>query len=163
MYCHQITSPSTIYHVGNASDMHSIIQSGLIPGGKSVKRDRHSVFFTAVNPIDIQDPGEVQYDLDKPRIVVYEEKLNTIWTNLESHRTNTLGELITVQYIGAIQSLLRERDCDSIKLDRMQLLFQTHYHRFVKRKWYAWKLVKNLTAGYTKSPRLPRVTFMPNS
>ena len=39
-----------IYNIGNAHDMHSIIQGGLIPGGKSLKRDRQSVCFTAVNP-----------------------------------------------------------------------------------------------------------------
>ena len=38
-----------IYHVGNSHDMHSIIQSGLIPGGKSIKKERHAVFFTAVS------------------------------------------------------------------------------------------------------------------
>ena len=41
-----------ICHIGNAHDMHSIIQGGLIPGGRSLKRDRQSVFFTAVNPMD---------------------------------------------------------------------------------------------------------------
>ena len=40
-----------IYHVGSSHDMHSIIQSGLIPGGKDVKRGRQTVFFTAVNPM----------------------------------------------------------------------------------------------------------------
>ena len=30
--------------------MHSIIQSGLIPGGKDVKQGIQTVFFTAVNP-----------------------------------------------------------------------------------------------------------------
>ena len=55
-----------IYH-----DMHAIIQGGLIPGGKSLKRDRQSVFFTAVNPMYAsQDLEEIQYDLDKPRIAV---------------------------------------------------------------------------------------------
>ena len=29
--------------------MHSIIQSGLIPGGKNVKKGRQTVFFTAAN------------------------------------------------------------------------------------------------------------------
>ena len=29
-----------IHHIGNAHDMHSIIQVGLIPGGRSLKRDR---------------------------------------------------------------------------------------------------------------------------
>ena len=40
-----------IGHIGNAYEMHSIVQSGLIPGGKSNRRDRQSVFFTAVNPM----------------------------------------------------------------------------------------------------------------
>ena len=39
------TSPKYIYHVGNVSQMYSIINSGL-------KRERQSVFFTAVNPMD---------------------------------------------------------------------------------------------------------------
>ena len=76
------------------------------------------MFSTAVNPMCArQDLEEVEYDLDQPRI----------------DRT----VLITTQYIGAILSLLRERDCDSVKLDRMQLLFQTHYQRFVSIKWFA--------------------------
>ena len=41
-----------IYHIGNAFEMHSIIKSGLIPGGKRLRRDRLSVFFTAVNRMD---------------------------------------------------------------------------------------------------------------
>ena len=40
-----------LYHVGIVSEMHSIIRSGLIPGGRSLKRGRQSVFFTMVNPI----------------------------------------------------------------------------------------------------------------
>ena len=36
--------------VGSSHDMHSIILSGLIPGGKHVKRGRLTVFFTAVSP-----------------------------------------------------------------------------------------------------------------
>ena len=61
-----------IYHIGNAHDMHSIIRSGLIPGGRSLKRDRQSVFFTTVNPMYAnQDLEEVQYDLEKARIAVY--------------------------------------------------------------------------------------------
>ena len=56
-----------IYHVvGNAHEMQSIIQCGLIPGGKRLKRDRQSVFFTSVNPMyTYQHQKEVQYDLDK--------------------------------------------------------------------------------------------------
>ena len=32
-----------IYHVGSSHDTYSIIQSGLIPGGKDVKKGRHAV------------------------------------------------------------------------------------------------------------------------
>ena len=78
-----------IYHIGNAHDMHSIIQGGLIPGRRSLIRDRQSVFFTAVNPMYVnQDQEEVQYDLDKPRIAFYKHNWrihqNTkCWCNLE--------------------------------------------------------------------------------
>ena len=40
-----------IYHVGSYHEMHSIIQSGMIPRGKDVTKGRHAVFFTAVNPM----------------------------------------------------------------------------------------------------------------
>ena len=61
-----------IYHIGNAHDMHSTIQGGFTPGGRSLKRESQPVFFTAVKPMNAnQDLEEVQYDLDKPRIAVY--------------------------------------------------------------------------------------------
>ena len=41
-----------IHHVGNVSEVHSIIRSGFIPGGQSLKRGRQSVFFTTVNPME---------------------------------------------------------------------------------------------------------------
>ena len=56
-----------IYHVGNSHDLHSIIQSGLIRGGKSIKKGRHAVFFTAVNPMFVDKHKEVEYDLTKPQ------------------------------------------------------------------------------------------------
>ena len=39
-----------IYHVGSSHDMHSIIQPGLILGGKDVKEGRQTVFFTWRSP-----------------------------------------------------------------------------------------------------------------
>ena len=70
--------PDDLYicHIGNAYEMHSIMQSGLIPGGRSNRRDRQSVFFSAVNPMDTQpDQREVEYDLDKQN--------RTVQTHLE--------------------------------------------------------------------------------
>ena len=46
MYWCQMTLAEYIYHIGNAFELHSIIKSGLIPGGKSLRRDRQSVFFS---------------------------------------------------------------------------------------------------------------------
>ena len=61
-----------IYHVGNVSGIESIIRSGLIPGGRSLNRDKQCVFFTAVNPMDDdQSMEEIRCDLDEPRIAPY--------------------------------------------------------------------------------------------
>ena len=76
-----------IYHIRNVHDMHSIIQGGLIPGGRSLKRTGSQCFFLAVNPMYAnQDLEEVQYDLDKP----------------ELRCTKILGEFTKIQKSGAI-------------------------------------------------------------
>ena len=63
------------------------------------------------------------------------EKSNTIWINPESHSADTLGELITIQKIGAIKKLAQRK--------RLQF-YHTRSHaitlsstRFVLKKWYA--------------------------
>ena len=76
-----------IYHVGSSHDLDSIIQSGLIPGGKDVKKGRHAVFFTAVNPMLTDQHRERDYDVTKPRIAVYKHtwkytKITVYWCNL---------------------------------------------------------------------------------
>ena len=58
-----------IFHVGNICEMHSIIRGGLIPGGRSLRRDRQAVFFTTVNPMD--EWKKLFSSLDKPRIAPY--------------------------------------------------------------------------------------------
>ena len=73
-------------HVCCAHDLHSIIQSGLIAGGKVAKKGRQTVFFTAVDPMH-ELLGEQDYDVSKPRIVPYKSKWkvhqNAIyWVNL---------------------------------------------------------------------------------
>ena len=45
-----------IYHVGNATDLNSLIRNGYFSGGTSLKRERQAVFFTTVNPMeDVHD------------------------------------------------------------------------------------------------------------
>ena len=84
-----------IYHVGNCHDLHSIILSGLIPGGKSIKIEKHAVFFTAVNPMFVDQHKEVEYDLTTPRIAVYNKhwkihQSTMYWCNLTVPQKNRL-------------------------------------------------------------------------
>ena len=65
-----------IHHVENASELNSIIGHGLIPGGKSLKRGRQVVFFTAVNPMNDDNC------MEKP---------HATWRNQESLHTRLLG------------------------------------------------------------------------
>ena len=76
-----------IYHVGSCHDTHSIIQSGLIPDDKDVKKGRHVVFFTSVYPMYIDHFWEKNYDVTKSRITVYKHNWKThqntvCWWNL---------------------------------------------------------------------------------
>ena len=80
-----------IYHVGSSQVTQSIFQSGLIPGGKDVKKGRHAVFMTAVNPMYIDLYREKDYEVTKPRIAANKHNLkihqNTVyWCNLRVHR-----------------------------------------------------------------------------
>ena len=63
-----------IYHIGCAISLHSITNSGLTAGGQNSSRERQTVFFTAVNPMnkDHRDPHEL--DLTKPRFASYKQK-----------------------------------------------------------------------------------------
>ena len=61
-----------IYHVGCAINLHSIINSGLIPGGQNLS-NRQTVFFLTVDPMDNhKDPDTI--DLSVPRHAQYMHK-----------------------------------------------------------------------------------------
>ena len=66
-----------IYHVGGSHDTHSIIQSGLISGGKDVKNGRHAEFLSAMKPLFVDHHRERDYDVTKPRMVVYKHNWKT--------------------------------------------------------------------------------------
>ena len=55
-----------IYHIGCAFNLHSIINSGLIPGGLNSSR-RQKVFFLPVNPRNEghQDPAHIDFSLPR--------------------------------------------------------------------------------------------------
>ena len=56
-----------IYHVGCAFNLHSIISSGLIPGGQSLSK-RQTVFFLLVNPMGKEHKDPETSDLKAPRL-----------------------------------------------------------------------------------------------
>ena len=63
-----------IHLIGCAVNLHSISNSGLIAGGQKSSRDRQTVFFTAVNPMDKDHQDPHKLDLTKPRLESYKQK-----------------------------------------------------------------------------------------
>ena len=64
-----------IYHVGCAINLHSIINSGLIPGGQYFSK-RQTVFFLLVNPMDKEHKDPDTIDLGTPRLARF---MHTAW------------------------------------------------------------------------------------
>ena len=62
-----------IYHVGCAINLHSIINSGLIPGGQNLS-NRQTVFFLPVDPMDKNHKDPDTIDLNEPRHAQYMHK-----------------------------------------------------------------------------------------
>ena len=148
MYYYRRTT-EYIYHIGNAFEMHSIIKRGLIPGGKSLRRDRQSVFFTAVNPMDArQDLKEVEYDLDKPRI----GPCKHTWK--AHHNTNKLVqfEACSEKGIAILSNLIT-----------CSYSFKKTLPAIWKEKVVCMKTGEELYCKVYESPRVLRVTFVPNS
>ena len=62
-----------IYHVGCAINLHSIINSRLIPGGQ-ILSNRQTVFFLPVDPMDKDHEDRDTIDLEAPRLAQYMHK-----------------------------------------------------------------------------------------
>ena len=139
-----------IYHIENAFEMHSTIKSGLIPGRKGLMRDRQSVFLTAVNPMCArQDLEEVDYDLDKPRIAphkhIWRAHLSTVyWCKLKHAQRKGLQFYQTRSRAFTLSSTL-----PAIWKEEEEVV--------------CMKIVEELCCKVYQSPRLPRVTLVPNS
>ena len=72
-----------IYHVGCAINIHSIINSGLIPGGQ-ILSNRQTVFFLLVDPMDKNHKDLDTIDLNEPRHAqnmhkAWKKHLNTVY------------------------------------------------------------------------------------
>ena len=77
-----------LFHRGCSFNCTSILQSGLIAGGRASREGRQTVFFTPLNPFgDNPDEERPSDDFSKPREVHYHSKWKTIqdavcWVNL---------------------------------------------------------------------------------
>ena len=80
-----------IYHIGCAFNLHSVINSGLIPGGQNSSK-RQTVFFLLVDPRDKshKDPDEI--DLNVPRHAQY---LHNAW---KRHQDAHIGSTSILQF-----------------------------------------------------------------
>ena len=78
-----------IYHIGCAISLHSITNSGLIPLGQKLSKERQTVFFTGVNPMDKEHRDPHELDLTKPRLAPYKQKKwkrhqnSVYWVNIQ--------------------------------------------------------------------------------
>ena len=61
------------YHIGCAISLHSITNSGLIPGGQYLSK-RQTVFFLHVNPMDKEHKDPYEIDLNAPRLAWYKQR-----------------------------------------------------------------------------------------
>ena len=62
------------HHIGCAISLHSVTNSGLIPGGQNLSKERHTVFFTAVNPMNKEHKDPYEIDLEAPRLAWYKQE-----------------------------------------------------------------------------------------
>ena len=84
-----------MYHIGCAFNLHSIINSGLIPGGQNSSK-RQTVFFLPVDPRDNSHKDPEKIDLNVPRRAQY------------LHRAH--GRNIKTRYFGLFLILRFKRD-----------------------------------------------------
>ena len=107
-----------IYHIGCAINLHTIMKSGLIPGGQNLSK-RQTILFTSVDPMNKEHKDVDTIDLGAPRVV---------------HNTSIKhGRNIKTRCIGLTSSLLKRKDLSSIKHDRTQSSFTTRFQHIVSR------------------------------
>ena len=64
-----------IYHIGCAINLHTITYSGLIPGGQDIGRERQTVFFTSVDPMNKEHKDPEEINLNAPHLAWYKRKV----------------------------------------------------------------------------------------
>ena len=136
-----------IYHVGNAYEMHSIIQSGLILGWKNLKKGQ------TVSVLHSCEPDWRSTWSKRSGVRSEKTRNRTVQTNIE----------ISSQYCILVRftASSEKRIAILAKLDRTQSLFQTP-PAICLDKVVCMKTREELYCKTYRSPRLPRVTLVPN-
>ena len=159
-----------IYHIGCAINLQSITYSGLIPGGQNSSRERQTVFFTAVNPMnkDHKDPHEL--DLTKPPCIVQAEEVEKTpgygilarYTAYSTKRIEVLSNKIERNHLFTIHSqLIVSRKLLWRKPYTRKYMGHLDHHRRFPSKIIGWKngIQKSLEAA--KHPTNPTKTKNP--
>ena len=107
-------------HIGCAINLHSIIDSGLIPGGQKFEQKTDGILHVCGS---------------------YEQKKTEIRTLTWKHRglhgtIRKSGRNTKTWCIGSTSNLLKRKDLSSIKHDRTQSSFTTHSQHIVSRRLY---------------------------
>ena len=118
-----------IHHVGCGISLHSIINSGLIPGGQNLSK-RQTVFFLLVNPMDKEHKDPETVDLEAPRLARY---MHTAW---KKHQN-------TVYWVDI--RLAQKKGLKFYQTRSNAIIFTIHSQRIVSRKLFGWKLEKSYT------------------
>ena len=112
--------------------IHSIVNSGLIPGGQNLSK-RQTVFFTSVDSMNKEHKDPNNIDLESRRLAWYKQK-----------------SYIKTQCKGSTSTLLWRKDWSSIRHERTLLSFTKHSQLIVFRKLFGWKLKKSYTRKYMR-------------
>ena len=107
-----------IYHTGCAINLHSIMNSGWIPGGQNLSKRRYSL------------------RLWIPRTKNTKMLIQSTWKHRVLHDTSKKrGRNIKTRCIGSTSNLLKRIDSSSIKHDRTPSSSMTHSQLIVSRKF----------------------------
>ena len=121
-------------HVECAINLHSIINSGLIPVGQNLANDRQYSFCLWIP---------------------WTQTIRILTRSTWEHRVlrNTCikhGRNIKTRCIGSIPNLLKRKGWSSIRRDRTLSFFTIHSQLIVSRKLFGWKLKKSYTRKYMR-------------
>ena len=106
----------------------------MILGGKGLRKDRHAVFFTAVNPMRVDQHKEVEYDLNNPRI----------------------GKFTIIQYTGVNLKVAQKKGFQFYQTRSNAIVLYNTFPAICLEKVVYMKSGEELCSNVCQSPRLSR-------